>query len=202
MKQKILLPVLMILFATLLLAVMPTEADAAIYTDTVRLHVLADSDSEEDQKIKLAVRDDLLLTYASVLGTSDTVEEAEENIRQRIPEMRSHVNDFLARHGVEYSADITFSTEWYDTRVYESFTLPAGYYPSVRVLLGKAEGQNWWCVMFPPLCLDMATEDAPTGDRLGAYSDTERNLICGEYRVRFKLLEAISGAFRNVSGRS
>ncbi len=196
MKKNILLPLLAILAATLLLAVMPTEADAAIYTDTIRLHVLANSDSEEDQKTKLAVRDDLLLTYAEVLGASRSMEEAEETVRSLLPAMREHVNDFLAARGADYGAEITFSVEWYDTRVYESFTLPSGYYPSLRVLLGRADGKNWWCVMFPPLCLDMATEDAPADDGLGAYSESERRLISGEYRVRFKLLEVISGAFR------
>ena len=196
MKKNILLPILAILAATLLLAVMPTEADAAIYTDTIRLHVLANSDSEEDQKTKLAVRDDLLLTYAEVLGASRSMEEAEETVRSLLPAMREHVNNFLAARGVNYGAEITFSVEWYDTRVYESFTLPSGYYPSLRVLLGRADGKNWWCVMFPPLCLDMATEDAPADDGLGAYSESERRLISGEYQVRFKLLEVISGAFR------
>ena len=196
MKKNILLPSLAILAATLLLAVMPTEADAAIYTDTIRLHVLANSDSEEDQKTKLAVRDDLLLTYAEVLGASRSMEEAEETVRSLLPAMREHVNGFLAARGADYGAEITFSVEWYDTRVYESFTLPSGYYPSLRVLLGRADGKNWWCVMFPPLCLDMATEDAPADDGLGAYSESERRLISGDYQVRFKLLEVISGAFR------
>ena len=196
MKKNILLPILAILAATLLLAVMPTEADAAIYTDTIRLHVLANSDSEKDQKTKLAVRDDLLLTYAEVLGASRSMEEAEETVRSLLPAMREHVNGFLAARGVDYGAEITFSVEWYDTRVYESFTLPSGYYPSLRVLLGRADGKNWWCVMFPPLCLDMATEDAPADDGLGAYSESERRLISGDYQVRFKLLEVISGAFR------
>lgn len=196
MKKNILLPILAILAATLLLAVMPTEADAAIYTDTIRLHVLANSDSEEDQRTKLAVRDDLLLTYAEVLGASRSMEEAEETVRSLLPSMHEHVNDFLAARGANYGAEITFSVEWYDTRVYESFTLPSGYYPSLRVLLGRADGKNWWCVMFPPLCLDMATEDAPADDGLDAYSESERRLISGEYRVRFKLLEVISGAFR------
>lgn len=196
MKKNILLPILAILAATLLLAVMPTEADAAIYTDTIRLHVLANSDSEEDQKTKLAVRDDLLLTYAEVLGASRSMEEAEETVRSLLPAMREHVNGFLAARGVDYGAEITFSVEWYGTRVYESFTLPSGYYPSLRVLLGRADGKNWWCVMFPPLCLDMATEDAPADDGLGTYSESERRLISGDYQVRFKLLEVISGAFR------
>ncbi len=200
MKKSVVLPVLAILLATLLLAVMPTEADAAIYTDTIRLHVLANSDSEEDQSTKFAVRDDLLLTYGSVLGTAKTMEEAESLVRRMIPEMREHVNEFLSARGVSDTADITFSVEWYETRVYETFTLPAGYYPSLRVLIGAAEGRNWWCVMFPPLCLDMATEDAPADDGLGAYSESERRLISGGYRVRFKLLEAVSGMFREKSG--
>lgn len=196
MKKNLLFPLLAILAATLLLAVLPTEADAAIYTDTIRLHVLANSDSAEDQATKLAVRDDLLLTYAKDLGSFRTMKEAEDEVCRLLPEMRAHVNSFLARRGADYGAEVTFSVEWYETREYEKFTLPAGYYPSLRVLLGRAEGKNWWCVMFPPLCLDIATEDAPEDDGLGAYSTCERALITGGYRVRFKLLEMVSGAFR------
>lgn len=196
MKKNLLFPLLAILGATLLLAVLPTEADAAIYTDTIRLHVLANSDSAEDQATKLAVRDDLLLTYAKDLGAFRTMQEAEDEVCRLLPEIRAHVNSFLARRGADYGAEVTFSVEWYETREYEKFTLPAGYYPSLRVLLGRAEGKNWWCVMFPPLCLDIATEDAPEDDGLGTYSKCERALITGGYRVRFKLLEMVSGAFR------
>lgn len=196
MKKNILFPILSILAATLLLAALPTEADAAIYTDTIRLHVLANSDSDNDQETKLAVRDDLLLTYGKALASFESMQDAENAVRDRLPEMREHINSFLRSQGADYEADITFSVEWYDTRVYESFTLPAGYYPSLRVLLGEAGGKNWWCVMFPPLCLDMATEDNASDDRLGAYTKNERRLITGEYEVRFKLLEVIAGAFR------
>ena len=196
MKKNLLFPLLAILGATLLLAVLPTEADAAIYTDTIRLHVLANSDSAEDQATKLAVRDDLLLTYAKDLGSFRTMKEAEDEVCRLLPKMRAHVNSFLDHRGADYGAEVTFSVEWYETREYEKFTLPAGYYPSLRVLLGRAEGKNWWCVMFPPLCLDIATEDAPEDDGLGTYSKGERALITGGYRVRFKLLEMVSGAFR------
>ena len=181
---------------TLVIALMPTEKEAAIYDDTVRLHILANSDSEDDQALKLHIRDRLLSEYGALLGTSVSSDAAVKKISGNISEIEESVGEWIKEYGYDYGCDVVIGTEWYDTREYEDFTLPKGYYTSLRVLLGDGEGRNWWCVMYPPLCLDIATEDAPIDDALLGYTKEEYALITEDgYNVKFKILELFSDAF-------
>ena len=185
-----------LLLATIFLAVMPTDAESALYEDTVRIHILANSDSREDQDLKLKVRDAILSEFSSELSQLESKADAEAALSALIPKIEDFAREVIENEGYEYTVTVTLSEEWYDTREYESFTLPAGVYTSLRVVIGEGGGRNWWCVMFPPLCLDMATEDAPRDDAIKKYSDEEITLISGGgYKVKFKLLEMISGAF-------
>ena len=177
--KKLLLPTICILLSVLVIAAVPTESDAAIYESTVRLHILAPSDSSEDQALKLAVRDEILKRYSYALEASDAA-DAEEKIRAALPDIRALAADIAADAGYTATAEIV--REWYDTRTYGDTTLPCGTYTSLRITLGTGEGQNWWCVMYPPLCLDIATEDAR--------ADSTADIVSPSgYRVRFKLLE-------------
>ena len=189
--KKILSPIIMMLFAALLLSVIPTEAEAAIYEDTVRLHILAPSDSAEDQAVKLAVRDTVLKKYSSELSDLGSSEEARARLLSLLPDIEETVNEYLLLQGYAYGAKVELKEEWYGTREYSGFTLPAGLYSSLVITLGKGEGQNWWCVMYPPLCLDIAT------DGTEGYTESENRLItAGGYRIKFKLLELISSLCR------
>lgn len=190
------IPAIILLLAALIAAAIPTEADAAIYDDTVRLHILANSDSEEDQALKLQIRDRLLERYGTLLAEADDIEEAKAKAEELLPQMRADAEGWIREAGFDYSCEVTLTEEWYDTREYDSFTLPKGRYTSLRVLIGDAEGHNWWCVMFPALCLDIATEDAPGDDALLDYSDEEIRLIGGGYTVKFRLLELIGSCFK------
>ena len=185
--KKLLLPAFTLLLAALFIAVLPTEADAAIYEDTIRIHILASSDGEEDQRIKLEVRDRLLLEYGTVFADTENIREAEIRLQAALPEIEKSVNEWVSPYG--YGASASLSVEWFDTRIYEGFSLPAGYYTSLIISLGEGEGKNWWCVMYPPMCLDVATEKV-------GYTEAERGLIGGKYRVKFKLLELISKSIR------
>ena len=183
----------LMLTLTLIIAVMPTERDAAIYEDTVRLHILANSDSEEDQELKYVIRDMLLKKYASRLADANSPEDAKNDVTLLCSEIESDVESWLLELGYSYGCDVTVGSEWYDTREYDDFTLPSGYYTSLRVMLGEADGQNWWCVMYPPLCLDIASEEAPRDDATIGYTDEEYRLITKDgYNVKFKILELIS----------
>lgn len=184
--------VLLVLIITLIFAAMPTECEAAIYDDTLRLHILAQSDSEIDQQVKLTIRDRVLEKYGAVLSRADSIEDAEVIITENRDRIRDDVDMWLGELGFDYTSEVEISKEWYDTRVYEGFSLPSGYYMSVRILLGEGEGQNWWCVMYPPLCLDIATE------AVEEYTDEEAGLICGRYKVKFKILEILSKTFADV----
>lgn len=194
--KKLLTACVMILCVTLIISVIPTEAEGAIYEDTVRLHILASSDSEEDQALKLRLRDDILSVFASRLGRFESAEQARAELSSLLPEIESYAKEKVKEYGYSYSVSVTLTEEWYDTREYDDFTLPKGYYTSLRVIIGEGKGKNWWCVMFPPLCLDMALEKAPADDGVKKYSDSEFNLVSGNgYNAKFKILELVSGIF-------
>lgn len=194
--RDFLLNIGLILGIAIIIAAMPTERESAIYGDTLRLHILASSDSESDQRVKYEIRDLLLEEYGERLSGFDSKDEAEEEMKSMTNAIREDVNRWLYDKGKEYGCEVEVGVEWYDTREYESFTLPKGYYTSLRVMLGEADGQNWWCVMYPPLCLDIATEDAPRDDAILGYTKEEYSLITNDgYNIKFKLLEVFSDAF-------
>ena len=193
---KFLINALLTLVLTLGVAVLPTDRDGEIYEDTLRLHILANSDSGCDQALKYAIRDRLLLKYGEALKGAESFADAEERIGAMLPEIERDVDGWISEAGYSYKSHVTLGVEWYDTRAYEDFTLPRGYYTSLRVMLGEAEGQNWWCVMYPPLCLDVASEDAPGDDAVIGYTREEYLLVKdGGYNVKFKLLEVFSDTF-------
>ncbi len=196
MKKKSLqhtaVAVICLLLATLLLAALPVEGEEAIYADVIRLHIIAASDTEEDQTLKLAVRDAVLSVYGSALTSYPDRDSAAEAAREMLPGIRSLAEQTLREAGCDKPVSVTLTEEEYPTRDYETFSLPAGRYLSLRVLIGEAEGHNWWCVLYPPLCLDAATE----GELL---TDAEWGLLTenggGHYRVKFKLLEWLKKVF-------
>jgi len=151
----------------------------------IRLHVIASSDNAEDQALKLQVRDAVLETLTPALSAAETPQQAQEIVENRLPE--------LARIGEAVSgqrAVASLGWENYPTREYEGFALPAGDYLSLRLELGEAQGKNWWCVVFPPLCAAAAehSQDA-LREMLG---EGEAALVTGDgtgYVLKFKLLE-------------
>ena len=185
-----------LLLVTLLIGILPTEAEGEIYDDTIRLHILANSDSAEDQELKIAVRDYILSEYGERLHSCVEIGEAKEKITELIPVIEASVKNKLDEWGYSYRIRAVIGQEWYDTREYEDFTLPAGSYCSLRILIGEGRGQNWWCVMYPPLCLEMATESAPADDGIIDYTKEEILLIkSSKYNVKFKILEEVSRLF-------
>ena len=175
----------MILISIISLSVIPTEADLSIYEDTVRLHILANSDSEEDQSLKLKLRDAVISEYSKELSAFESVDGAKEELREKCDEIKEFLECKVNEEGYDYPISVRFGEEWYDTREYEDFTMPKGYYTSLIISIGKAEGKNWWCVMFPPMCVGAATENV-------GYSDAEELLVKKKYTVKFKLVELIS----------
>ncbi len=195
--KKGILTVFTMLFAVLLVAAIPTEAEAAIYDDTVRLHILANSDSEDDQRLKLDIRDAILREFGTRLSGLESKALAEAEISSLLPLIEEFAEEKIRLMGYSYSVSASIGEEWYDTRSYEDFSLPSGIYTSLIIKIGKGEGRNWWCVMFPPLCLDVACEDAPPDDCVIDYTREELILISTEkYNVKFKMLELLSGVFR------
>ena len=183
--KKIFLPTVMTLLATLFIAVMPTDAECEIYEDTIRLHILAESDSEQDQAVKLQLRDAVLLEYSDMLVGYASQEEAEATLTEILPDIEEFATERLREWGCEERAEVTLGVEWYDIREYGEFALPAGYYTSLKIVIGEGAGKNWWCVMYPPLCLDASLADS-------SYTSAEKQLVSGKYKVKFKILSLIS----------
>lgn len=152
----------------------------------VRLHIIAQSNSESDQRLKLEVRDRLLERLEPELSALSDIGAAMAAIESRLPELESLAADISGQ-----SARAELGSERYPTRDYDSFSLPAGEYLSLRVTLGEGEGENWWCVVFPPLCMSVCEETSVAADAL---TDEQVKLITGdgaEYQLRFKALEYI-----------
>lgn len=193
--------VIVLLLLSLVLAAMPISGEEGIYDSVIRLHVIAASDSEEDQALKLRVRDEILEEYSSRLGAARDLIEAEAEVTALCGEIKEKTEAFVKSEGYSYTVRVEYGEEEYPTREYGEYRFPAGRYRSLRVVIGEGEGQNWWCVLFPPLCLDMACEDAPEDDALAVgLSPEEYAIIAGDpgdsgYRVRFKTLELLEGIF-------
>ena len=189
-----------VLIATMVLAVIPTEAEGEIYEDTLRLHILANSDSAEDQALKLRIRDKLLLTYGEKLRDGASIDEAKLTVTGLLSFIENDVETWIREMGYDYEVKAMLGEEWYDTRDYGDFSLPAGYYSSLRIIIGNGSGQNWWCVMYPPMCMELACESAPADDGVVDYSKEEIALIkSGKYQVKFKILEDLSRMFAKNS---
>ena len=185
-------------FAILSIIARNISEEAEIYGKTLRLHVLANSDSEEDQNLKLAVKDAVILRISDDLSLCKTKEEAEKVIMENKEELEETANRILESAGKEPTAKLTLTKEQYPERTYGNLTLPAGEYSSVRILLGEAEGQNWWCVLFPQVCTETATPVEETLAQAGFTSAQIRLLTDQEkptYKIKFKVVELFGSLF-------
>lgn len=181
----------MILACCLFCGFIPSAEDMEIYENTVRLHVIANSDTEHDQSVKLLVRDSVLSELGVLLENAGTQEEAMRIIEENLNRLREVCNETLKALGEEISAEVYLRQEKYPTRHYENVSLPAGIYHSLQIRLGEADGRNWWCVLFPTLCTSAAkTEETLiktgfTSDQIGVLTNGENP----KYRLKFKILE-------------
>lgn len=157
-----------------------------LYDNMLRLHVIANSDSERDQQLKLLVRDTLLREGAAVFDGETNVDNARAKLEPRFDELRQAAMAELRRHGCTDDVRITLEKTYFETRTYGEYTVPAGMYTAMCVRIGEAKGHNWWCVMFPPLCLPAASSGADaafTADGKAVLSSNPK------YDVRFKVVE-------------
>lgn len=160
-----------------------------IPNSVLRLHIPANSDSEYDQDLKLQVRDLVLEKYGAALSSCESRAEAEENVRKLLPEIQKTCCEFLAQQGADYGAEAELTDMYFTTRQYDEVTLPAGNYHALRITLGSGSGHNWWCIMFPALCLPMASENLPE-DEL-----PEDFVTDGKVEIRFAVYEFLKGLF-------
>ena len=176
---------------TLLWGALSLGRQEALADRMVRLHVLANSDSEEDQALKLQVRDSIIGYAEDILRSSHDREDAAKRLEQALPELEHLAADTIAQNGYDYAVTAELTDTAFPTREYEDFTLPAGDYLALRVVIGAGEGHNWWCVVFPPLCAQ-STEDLSRTAMAAGLSDDDVGLITEEdqgYVLKFKSIE-------------
>ena len=178
----------------LVLGLLPTHGEAELYDKVVRLHVLAQSDSKQDQALKLEVRDAVLAYCADELSDCKTREEAEERLLGLLDTLTEIANKTVKNEGFDYTAAVTLGMEEYPRRQYDGLCFPRGEYLSLRVILGEGEGQNWWCVLFPSLCLGSASAKEQEKTFISAGFTAGQYKIITEssgvnYKIKFKCLE-------------
>lgn len=190
----------LVLVLTVASAALPVNGEMEIYDNVVRLHVLANSDSEADQSLKLLVRDAVLEDMREYMSLSVDAEESRQIVEANIERIEETARKCIQENGYDCEVEVLCGYEEYPRREYDSVTLPAGVYYSVRVKIGKGEGKNWWCVLFPPLCLKAAEAKTDDGFVKAGLTPEQVDIITEndskEYVIKFKFLEFFKSAFK------
>ncbi len=195
--KHVTLYVLSLVLCFALLSVLPIQGEEGIYDNVVRLHILANSDRAEDQALKLAVRDGILAEYSEAFNC-ESREDAAARVEELLPSIQKSAQKIVADHNSNTPVTVAFTREAYPERVYGDLHFPAGTYHSLRIVIGDGDGQNWWCVLFPPLCLSAATEETVPPDTEAPHptlTDNQWSIISrdGAYEIRFRILEMLFG---------
>ena len=177
---------------TLTAGVWASASESALAEQVLRLHVVANSDSERDQALKLLVRDKMLAQASGILdGVSDR-QSAEQALAPHLDELVRSAEEVLAAEGCGDAVTVALTDQWFPTKEYDGFSLPAGQYRALRVTIGEGQGRNWWCVVFPPLCLGSVTEEGVETVAGEALSEDQVALITGQdggYVLKFRFIE-------------
>ena len=184
-------------------AFMPVNGEQKIYQSLIRLHVLPNSNSDKDQNLKLEVRDYILGDIAVLTQECENSAEASDKIQENLTVIETKAKDFITQKGYDYTVKAALSKELYPEKTYEDingdvFSFPSGKYNSLRIIIGEGSGDNWWCVLFPPLCLSGSKIEDELA--VAGYSIEQINILKkdkgGKYVIRFKILEILSSLFK------
>lgn len=201
MKKTLLRIEISLLIALIICGVLNINAFSqqcdSIREKMLRMHVIANSNTQEDQELKLKVRDAVLTAGKEVFDGSITSTEAKSKIEPHIEYLENVALKTIKSEGFDYNVQITVENEYFNTRTYDNqITLPAGNYNAIKVIIGEGKGQNWWCVMFPPMCLPTSVAECEISDVL-TEDETEIVTETEKYKFRFKVLEIIEELFNN-----
>lgn len=163
----------------------------------LRLHIIANSDSEEDQNLKLQLRDRILQTYGRKLENVGNLQDAVNTVDENKQGILHEAQTLISEQGYKYSVAVQLVDMHFNTRNYGKITLPAGKYRALRITIGECKGKNWWCVMFPPMCLPAAQEQTQINDVL---NPGELDIVEGEekYEVKFKFMEIFDDVRKHI----
>ncbi len=156
-------------------------------TNVLRLHIIANSDSQADQELKLKIRDGILARSEEIFTESHNIDEAVDAAEKSLNFIQDVANEVISQNGFGYTAEAAVKDSYFETREYDDFTLPAGTYKSLVINVGKAQGKNWWCVIFPEICLP-AAGDASLSDTVSE-SSAQIAENKPKYEMRFKIIE-------------
>ncbi len=179
--------------ALFLFLALPTAGEEQVYDSVLRLHVLANSDSTDDQNAKIAVRDALLSLTGKEMLAFSSLDEAEAWVEENKARLTTETNRVLRERGCAYAACVSLEMKHFDTRKYEDFTLPAGYYTALTVTLGEGKGQNFFCMLYPSLCVAPAL-----GEKLEQAELKEEKYTLftdSGYALKLRSLEVLSALF-------
>lgn len=174
---------------TVIYSLIPFQAKCeSISNDVLRLHILANSDSEYDQSVKLRVRDRVLNYSKEIFENASSKEDAENAIKTRLCDIENEAQDELKSLGCDYPVKAELTNMYFTTRYYDSYTLPSGMYDAVRITIGSGNGHNWWCVMYPSICISSAVEQDEKAKSV--LDEGEYNIVKNEkYQYKFKVVE-------------
>ena len=200
--KKILSVCVSVLVTVIFLGLLPIHGEADVYDNVIRLHVIANSDSVEDQNLKLKVRDAVLEKTKIIFAENNTEDifEARKLLKSKLCEIEAAAEKCILDEGYCYDVAVVLEKEDYPTKSYEKLAFPSGEYLSLQVKIGEAEGKNWWCVLFPPLCLSAASDSVACSEAalidIGLSGEQYKIITESEnvkYNVRFKILETLDG---------
>lgn len=178
---------------SVLFTLIPFEGECREISDEVfRIHILANSDSEEDQSLKLKVRDAVISKSEELFSNVHNKEDAITTVYNNLDIFEETAQKVISEEGYDYPVSLCVKKLLFDTRYYDEITMPGGYYDALQISIGKAEGKNWWCVMYPSLCIPAASDNDSLDDRLTSkqYSIVSSK---GNFSFRFKFVEIFNG---------
>lgn len=170
--------------------------------ELIRLHVVANSDRVEDQELKLLVRDAIITSLRQALADVRDTEQAKEYLQENLPKLQELANKTLDAEGSAQQAVVTLCREGFPTRQYNTFSLPAGIYEALRVTIGDGAGKNWWCVVFPSLCVPQTSQGFSDTAAGAGFPDALSGALTGEepYQIRFYLLDKLGELEKFLAG--
>ena len=167
--------------------------NAQLKSGLIRMHVVANSDSPEDQSVKIQVKDAIVDYLQPILEKMENKEEAQQYIRENLSQLQEKANEILQDMGEDIKATVSLTREYFEKREYDTFSLPSGVYDALRIEIGEGEGKNWWCVAFPSLCMPKTETAFEASAVSSGFTQTLSETLAknNEYEIRFFLLDLL-----------
>lgn len=182
---------LLALAVTMVWGAWSLQEQDALQEKMIRLHVIANSDSQEDQALKLEVRDRVLERATALLEQSSDMLDAKVRLENALPAIETAAQEEISAQGYDYTVSARLEQTEFPTKLYDGFSLPSGEYLALRVVIGEGAGENWWCVVYPPLCMTAATDLQETALTMGL-GEEDISLMTEEntgYVLKFRSVE-------------